>query len=117
MEENKKNQTENLNNENVPMPDYKKLYEEKAASLADAQDCINRLNEDNKRLEDELADAKDKIETKSKYHLQFYRQTEILKKALRSIMEKNDIKIGDVYEMLLESNDIDLDALLLYLSK
>ena len=78
------------------------------------------LQEAHKRiveLEKELADTKAKAESSSKYHLQYYRQAEILKKALKALMESNNMKLGDMYEVLLESNSIDLDSLLMNLSK
>lgn len=83
-------------------------------------DMSQALQEAHKRiveLEKELADTKAKAESSSKYHLQYYRQAEILKKALKAIMESNQMKLGDMYEVLLESNSIDLDSLLMNLSK
>ena len=77
------------------------------------QEAHNRIVE----LEKELADTKAKAESSSKYHLQYYRQAEILKKALKALMESNNMKLGDMYEVLLESNSIDLDSLLMNLSK
>lgn len=85
-----------------------------------AIDVAQSLQEANKRiveLEKELADTKAKAESSSKYHLQYYRQAEILKKALKALMESNQMKLGDMYEVLLESNSIDLDSLLMNLSK
>jgi hypothetical protein len=85
-----------------------------------AIDVAQSLQEAHKRiveLEKELEDTKAKAESSSKYHLQYYRQAEILKKALKAIIEKHDLKMGDVYELMLESNEIDLDTLLLDLSK
>lgn len=85
-----------------------------------AIDVAQSLQEANKRiveLEKELADTKAKAESSSKYHLQYYRQAEILKKALKALMESNNMKLGDMYEVLLESNSIDLDSLLMNLSK
>lgn len=83
-------------------------------------DMSQSLQEAHKRiveLEKELADTKAKAESSSKYHLQHYRQAEILKKALKALMESNQMKLGDMYEVLLESNSIDLDSLLMNLSK
>jgi len=83
-------------------------------------DMSQSLQEAHKRiveLEKELADTKAKAESSSKYHLQYYRQAEILKKALKALMESNNMKLGDMYEVLLESNSIDLDSLLMNLSK
>jgi len=83
-------------------------------------DMSQSLQEAHKRiveLEKELADTKAKAESSNKYHLQYYRQAEILKKALKAIMESNQMKLGDMYEVLLESNSIDLDSLLMNLSK
>lgn len=85
-----------------------------------AIDMSQSLQEAHKRiveLEKELADTKAKAESSSKYHLQYYRQAEILKKALKALMESNNMKLGDMYEVLLESNSIDLDSLLMNLSK
>ena len=85
-----------------------------------AIDVAQSLQEANKRiveLEKELEDTKAKAESSSKYHLQYYRQAEILKKALKALMESNNMKLGDMYEVLLESNSIDLDSLLMNLSK
>ena len=85
-----------------------------------AIDVAQSLQEASKRitaLEKELADTKASAEQSSKYQLQYYRQAEILKKALKALMESNQMKLGDMYEVLLESNDIDLDSLLMSLSK
>lgn len=104
-QENKNIQPENENNENTQVT---------------AIDVEQSLEEANKRiveLEKELADTKAKAESSSKYHLQYYRQAEILKKALKALMESNQMKLGDMYEVLLESNSIDLDSLLMNLSK
>lgn len=104
-QENKNIQPENENNENTQVT---------------AIDVAQSLEEANKRiveLEKELADTKAKAESSSKYHLQYYRQAEILKKALKALMESNQMKLGDMYEVLLESNSIDLDSLLMNLSK
>jgi hypothetical protein len=120
-QENKTTQPENENNENVPMPDYKKLYEEKVVNANERIECLEcDLETAHKRiaeLEKELEDTKAKAESSSKYHLQYYRQAEILKKALKALMESNNMKLGDMYEVLLESNSIDLDSLLMNLSK
>lgn len=94
--------------------------ENNAVAGPTTEDYAKALNEAHGRiveLEKELTEAKDKAASASKYQLQYYRQVDILKKMLRSIMEAKEMKIGDVYEMLLESNDIDLDTLLVYLSK
>lgn len=85
-----------------------------------AIDMAQSLQEAHKRiveLEKELEDTKANAESSSKYHLQYYRQAEILKKALKALMESNNMKLGDMYEVLLESNSIDLDSLLMNLSK
>lgn len=68
-------------------------------------------------LEKKLADTEAKLKQASSYHYMYYRQAGVLKKALKAIMEANGMKLGDIYETLLEANDIDLDGLLNYLSK
>ena len=115
-QENKNIQPEN-ENKNVPTANYKKLYEEQAANLNDAQDCVSNLQKENEELQAKLEKTEEELKQKNKYHLQYYRQAEILKKALKAIIEKHDLKMGDVYELMLESNEIDLDTLLLDLSK
>ena len=103
-QENKTTQPENENTQ----------VTETAIDMSQAlQEAHNRIVE----LEKVLADTKAKAESSSKYHLQYYRQAEILKKALKALMESNNMKLGDMYEVLLESNSIDLDSLLMNLSK
>ncbi len=117
MEQNKNNQPENENNENVPMPDYKKLYEEQVVNLNDAKDCISCLQKENEELRSNLENTEEELKQKNKYHLQYYRQADILKKTLKAIIEKHDLKMGDVYELMFETNEMDMDTLLLNLSK
>ena len=106
-QENKNIQPENENNETTQVTD---TGIDMSQALQEAHDRIAEL-------EKELADTKAKAESSSKYHLQYYRQSEILKKALKALMESTQMKLGDMYEVLLESNDIDLDMLLMNLSK
>lgn len=104
-QENKTTQPENENIESTQVTEI-----DMSQALQEAQKRIVEL-------EKELADTKAKAESSSKYHLQYYRQAEILKKALKALMESNQMKLGDMYEVLLESNSIDLDSLLMNLSK
>ena len=115
MEQNKNNQPENENNENTA--DYKKLYEEQVVNLNDAKDCICCLQKENEELRSNLEKTEEELKQKNKYHLQYYRQADILKKTLKAIIEKHDLKMGDVYELMLETNEMDMDTLLLNLSK
>lgn len=115
-QENKNIQPEN-ENKNVPTANYKKLYEEQTANLNDAQDCVSNLQKENEELQAKLEKTEEELKQKNKYYLQYYRQAEILKKALKALMESNNMKLGDMYEVLLESNSIDLDSLLMNLSK
>ena len=115
MEQNKNNQPENENNENTA--DYKKLYEEQIVNLNDAKDCISCLQKENEELRSNLEKTEEELKQKNKYHLQYYRQADILKKTLKAIIEKHDLKMGDVYELMLETNEMDMDTLLLNLSK
>lgn len=68
-------------------------------------------------LENELKVMTGKYETSNKYHLQYYRQTQILTTTLRSIMNIKEMKLGEVYELMLEANNMGLDELLMVLSK
>ena len=77
------------------------------------QDAQSRID----ALEAKLADAKSDLDLEKKRSVQYYRQAIILKNALRAIVDKNSLKPGDVYETILETNGIDLDSLLLYISK
>ena len=104
MEENRTTQPENENTQ------VTEAAIDTAQTLQEAQERIVAL-------EKELADTKGQLEQKSKYHLQYYRQVEILKKALKAIMESSQMKLGAVYEVLLDSNAIDMDMLLMHLSK
>lgn len=112
-QENKTNRPENENIENENNENAIDLLH----SLNNASDRISELEKENKELKDNLEKTEEDLKQKNKYHLQYYRQVEILKKALKAIIEKHDLKMGDVYEMMLESNEIDLDTLLLNLSK
>ena len=87
-----------------------KMHEIQGEELAKAQERIAALE---KERDDALAKA-DKAEM---HNLQSFRRAEILKKALLAITESKEMKMGDVYELLLESNSFDLDQLLFYLSK
>lgn len=77
--------------------------------------CDN--NEKIRELEKLLADANAKADSSGKYHLQFYRQCEILKKTLNALIEKYEISKGDYLTALTEGNSIDIDGLLMFLSK
>lgn len=70
-----------------------------------------------RELEKLLADANAKADSSGKYHLQFYRQCEILKKTLNALIEKYEISKGDYLTALTEGNSIDIDGLLMFLSK
>lgn len=85
-----------------------------------AIDMAQSLQEAHKRivaLEKERDDALAKADKAEQHNLQSFRRAEILKKALLAITESKEMKLGDVYELLLESNSFDLDQLLFYLSK
>ena len=85
-----------------------------------AIDVAQSLQEANKRiveLEKERDDALAKADKAEMHNLQSFRRAEILKKALLAVTESKEMKLGDVYELLLESNSFDLDQLLFYLSK
>jgi len=85
-----------------------------------AIDVAQSLQEAHKRiaaLEKERDDALAKADKAEQHNLQSFRRAEILKKALLAVTESKEMKMGDVYELLLESNSFDLDQLLFYLSK
>jgi hypothetical protein len=85
-----------------------------------AIDVSQALQEAHKRiveLEKERDDALAKADKAEMHNLQSFRRAEILKKALLAVTESKEMKMGDVYELLLESNSFDLDQLLFYLSK
>ena len=106
-QENKTTQPENENIENTQVTDT-------------GIDMSQALQEAHKRiveLEKERDDALAKADTAETRNLQSFRRAEILKRALLAVTESKEMKMGDVYELLLESNSIDLDQLLFYLSK
>lgn len=87
------------------------------AERDNATDEICENNEKIRELEQLLADANAKADSSGKYHLQYYRQCEILKKTLNALIDKYEISKGDYLTALTEGNDIDIDGLLTFLSK
>lgn len=76
-------------------------------------DYKSRISE----LEKELKKAQEELKETNQRSLQNYRQADMLKKTLKAIIENHELKIAEVYETIIESNALDLDCLLLYLSK
>lgn len=87
------------------------------AERDNATDEICENNEKIRELEKLLADANAKADSSSKCHLQYYRQCEILKKTLNALTDKYEISKGDYLTALTEGNSIDIDGLLMFLSK
>ena len=99
--------------ENMNTADYKKLYEEQTANLGDAEDCVNRLNEDNERLMAENADLLKKYESEKKSCLRYYRQMNMLKQAITKLTEEGKVTEEDVVKAVLTGQNLmSLDDLL-----
>lgn len=98
-----------------------KAANEKLATVtAEKDNTTDEICENNEKIRDLeklLADANAKADSSGKYHLQYYRQCEILKKTLNAIIDKYEISKGDYLAALTEGNDIDIDGLLTFLSK
>ena len=81
--------------------------------LIDLDVAKQRINE----LEAEVSQWKGKADTNGKYHLQYYRMSEILKKGVAKLMEAHNISRAEWLDCLMAGNDLDEGALLLMLSK
>ncbi len=81
--------------------------------LSELEKAQQRIDE----LEKQLKEAQDKAETSGKYHLQYYRTSEILKKGVAKLMESHNITRAEWLQALMEGSDYTDDVLLMILSK
>lgn len=71
----------------------------------------------NENVDERIAKLESEVEYKTKYYIQYMRQVDILKAALDAIVESGKITRPQLYEAILVSSNLDLDSLLVCLSR
>lgn len=71
----------------------------------------------NENVDERIAKLESEVEYKTKYYIQYMRQVDILKAALDAIVESGKITRPELYEAILVSSNLDLDSLLVCLSR